>query len=84
MAATVRRPRFLLLAVSLWAGCGTPETDFAVQVSSEVDRIWVGPDFYANRLQDWRVQNGRIESVEGSAAGRCIYSHVLWESRPVP
>ena len=33
-----------------------------------VERVWLGPDLYANRLQDWRLANGRIEAIEGSAA----------------
>jgi len=76
-AATVNRSVGVLLTVSLLMGCGAPDTDFDVHVSSEVDRIWVGPDFYANRLQDWRVQNGRIESVEGSAAKPMRTLHLL-------
>jgi len=27
------------------------------------NRIWVGPTTWANRLQDWRVQNGHIECI---------------------
>ncbi|HQL73711.1 MAG: Sialidase precursor [Planctomycetes bacterium ADurb.Bin126] len=26
-------------------------------------RTWVGPDFWANRLQDWQVANGRLECL---------------------
>ncbi|MCH2148217.1 MAG: beta-lactamase family protein, partial [Phycisphaerales bacterium] len=28
------------------------------------DRVWIGPDFWANRLQDWRVHDGRVECIE--------------------
>lgn len=27
------------------------------------ERIWIGPAFWANRLHDWRVANGRLECV---------------------
>ena len=27
------------------------------------DRVWVAPEFWANRLHDWRVSDGRIECV---------------------
>jgi len=27
------------------------------------DRTWVGPAFWANRLQDWQVRDGRLESI---------------------
>jgi hypothetical protein len=29
------------------------------------DRTWVGPGFWANRLQDWRVKDGRLECIGG-------------------
>ncbi|MCP4770247.1 MAG: hypothetical protein GY879_02395 [Planctomycetes bacterium] len=29
-----------------------------------VERIWIGSQFWANRLQDWRLSNERIECVE--------------------
>ncbi|MER7471379.1 alkaline phosphatase D family protein [Micromonospora sp. NPDC000018] len=28
-----------------------------------VQRPWLGPDFWANRLQDWRLADGRIEGI---------------------
>ncbi|MDP7063057.1 MAG: alkaline phosphatase D family protein [Planctomycetota bacterium] len=31
------------------------------------ERTWVGPQFWANRLQDWRLADGRIECVEQAA-----------------
>lgn len=29
-----------------------------------VNRPWIGPEFYGNRLQDWRLRDGRVECVE--------------------
>ena len=31
----------------------------------EYTRTWIGPDYWANRLQDWRVTMGRLECLEG-------------------
>ena len=28
------------------------------------ERVWIGPGYWANRLQDWRVVAGRIECIE--------------------
>ncbi len=33
--------------------------------SHSPDRDWAGPEFWANRLQDWRVREGRLECVGG-------------------
>ena len=30
---------------------------------ADVTRTWLGPDFWANRLQDWRFSSGRIECI---------------------
>lgn len=38
------------------------------------DRVWIGPEFWANPMEDWRVSDGRIECVRGGA-GRSV--HVL-------
>jgi alkaline phosphatase D len=27
------------------------------------DRVWAGPDYWANRLQDWSVRSGRLECL---------------------
>ncbi len=47
-----------------------------------VDRTWIGPEFFANRLQDWRRHNGRIECVEARAAKPMRVLHLLtaWSS----
>jgi len=79
VATPVSRTGVLVMTL-LGLGCSAPVTDFSVEVAEAVDRVWVGPDFYANRLQDWRVQNGRIESVEGSAAKPMRTLHLLTRS----
>ena len=40
---------------------------FSIQWPVNADRTWVGPELWANRLQDWKVSNGRLECIEGSA-----------------
>ena len=37
------------------------------EVPSDRTRTWLGPTFWANRLQDWRLHGGRLECV--AAAG---------------
>src|SRR5260221_5799915 len=31
-----------------------------------VTRTWLGADYWANRLQDWRLQQGRMECLTGA------------------
>ena len=35
--------------------------------------VWVGPEFWANRLQDWRVEDGRLECVEAEKPMRTVH-----------
>ncbi|UCC21528.1 MAG: hypothetical protein JSW23_06840, partial [Planctomycetota bacterium] len=42
-----------------------------------VERTWVGPEYWANRLQDWRISNGRLECIEGRAEKPVRTVHIL-------
>ena len=39
------------------------EVDFRSNWKGSANRTWVGSNFWANPLQDWRVQDGRLECV---------------------
>ena len=61
---SLRRPvRGLVFFIAAFAasGCGGsgPE-DLAWDWMSVPDRPWPGPDWWANRLQDWQVREGRL------------------------
>lgn len=75
------RPRRLfpaiLPALLLVAACSGPADDFGSRIPRQVDRVWVGPEYYANRLEDWRIRDGRIESVEGRVAKPMRTLHLL-------
>ncbi len=59
-----RRARVLSAALLVTCGAGcAPDTSFHSAWGSSPDRRWVGSDFWANRLQDWRVASGRLEAV---------------------
>lgn len=34
--------------------------------SEDVNRVWIGPEYFANRLADWRLSDGRVECVESA------------------
>ena len=66
----------LFIITSLLIGCSSESTTFS-SAPANVARTWVGPDFWANRLQDWQVSNGRIETTE-TATGKPLRTlHVL-------
>jgi alkaline phosphatase D len=37
--------------------------DFASDFSATPDRVWIGPEYWANPMEDWRVQQGRLECI---------------------
>lgn len=51
----------LVAFLSLAAAARGGGADFASAWAPEAERIWLGPEYWANRLQDWRAANGRIE-----------------------
>ena len=59
---------FLGVAATLAVGCASSESgaEFTVRLP-DLERVWIGPDFYGNRLQDWRLSNQRIEAVAGDS-----------------
>lgn len=44
------------------------------------DRIWLGPELWANPIQDWRVQSGRLECVNAES-GRNVQM-LTWSVGP--
>ncbi|KPL11138.1 hypothetical protein AMJ85_04410, partial [candidate division BRC1 bacterium SM23_51] len=45
-----------------------------------VERVWIGPEYFANRMLDWRVANGRLECVEGRKAKPMRSVHLLTQA----
>ena len=31
------------------------------------NRIWIGPEYWANPMEDWQIENGRLECVQGGS-----------------
>ncbi len=41
-------------------------------VPTGITRTWLAPQYWANRLADWRLSNGRIEALTANAGGRTV------------
>ena len=48
------------------------------------DGVWAGPAFWANPLQDWRIQDGRLECIQAGVTGGLDRNvHILtWQMKP--
>ncbi len=40
--------------------------------AAKAERVWIGPEFWSNPLQDWRLRDGRIECIV-SGGDRHVY-----------
>jgi alkaline phosphatase D len=58
----------LLLAVGMISACSPQDHPNTLKYSwkNVVDRDWTGGNFWANRLQDWKVKDGKLTCVESS------------------
>lgn len=52
-------------------------TVFAKNWSATPDRAWAGADFWANRLQDWEVSAGRLQTRQGETGRPIRTAHRL-------
>ena len=50
----------LLLLLLTITGCSGESNIKSYDWTNVVDRIWAGENFWANRLQDWEVKDGKL------------------------
>jgi hypothetical protein len=59
----------LILACSIVAGLAVPAAaQFASAFDRTPDRPWIGADYWANPLQDWRIAGGALECIKTGPA----------------
>jgi len=76
--ARIRLATLLALGCAFWIlGCEAPTDPFTSAFPAATERVWIGPDYYANRLMDWRLHDGRLECLEGRAAKPMRTLHLL-------
>lgn len=62
-----------LVAARTGGAAPVPLAEFRSAWDDALDRVWLGPEVWANPLQDWRVTNGRAECTN-AAADRNIHA----------
>jgi arylsulfatase A-like enzyme len=57
----------LLAAAALlaWSRSAATAAPFTSRFDQTPDRIWIGSEYWANPMEDWRVHQGRLECVRG-------------------
>jgi hypothetical protein len=65
----------ILLTAMLFKACDRPQHEFRSDWHQQPDRVWIGQDYWANRLQDWRIENGKLICVNTAKQFRDV--HIL-------
>jgi len=60
---------FCTFAYALLGGNSVFQSSWPV----DMERVWIGPEYWANRLQDWRISKGRLECVEAGKPMRTVH-----------
>ncbi|MCA8974281.1 MAG: alkaline phosphatase D family protein [Planctomycetes bacterium] len=66
-------PQLATLVALLAFTAETIAQSFASAWQGQPDRIWIGADYWANRLQDWELRNGRVECVRANLPERTLH-----------
>ena len=66
-----------VLGLLLNVGCKPADTTLTASLPDSASRVWIGQDFYANRLMDWQLKAGRIECIEGRSRKPMRTLHLL-------
>lgn len=55
--------------------CKPPEREalFRSSWNEKVTSYWIGPQYWSNRLQDWQINKGRLECLNGNAPKRTVH-----------
>ena len=64
----------VVLATSAWP-CSADE--FQSRFAADRSRTWIGPEYYAARLQDWRLHDGRAGCIEAGEDNPLRVLHLL-------
>ncbi|MDY0168363.1 MAG: alkaline phosphatase D family protein [Thermoguttaceae bacterium] len=54
---------FVIFTALLFLCSPATAAEFTSDFASTPDRVWIGPEYWANPMEDWRVQDGRLECI---------------------
>lgn len=66
------RGLILALSITLFVSSCSKEKEFIAEFSN-VDQTWIGPEFWANRLQDWKLEDGQLVCLNEANPMRTVH-----------
>ncbi|MCK5822123.1 MAG: alkaline phosphatase D family protein [Bacteroidales bacterium] len=71
----------LFFMTIILSSCQSQKVDVLAQFKHDYKRPWIGPEYWANPMQDWQVNNGRVECfVSGGDRNLFLLSKELDEN----
>lgn len=61
------------ILITTFSSCNRPDNKYISAWEHQSDRTWAGPEFWANRLQDWRIEDGKLKCVNASLGLRTVH-----------
>ncbi|NOG54484.1 MAG: hypothetical protein HND57_09185 [Planctomycetes bacterium] len=77
MISRMRNLMFVVLATCIASHALSADSQYHADWAQGVDRVWIGPDCYATRLQDWHLRDGWAECVESAPNRPMRILHIL-------
>lgn len=63
----------IIVIILLTSSCNRTREVYNSSWEYQPDRIWIGPEFWANRLQDWTLKNGELQCINSNIGARTIH-----------
>ena len=77
MVSQMKKTYVFLILTVLLTGLFSCNPSFKSDLPENISRMWIGPEYWANRLQDWELRNGKFVCVESSATKPMRTVHLL-------
>lgn len=71
LKARIKALLTLVTLISMLSSCDNKES-FTAEFTS-TNRTWIGPDFWANRLQDWKLEDGKLVCLNETNPMRTVH-----------
>lgn len=63
----------VMMSLVLTNSCNQSKVKYSSGWEYQPDRIWVGPEYWANRLQDWKLEDGKLHCINNSLGLRTVH-----------
>ncbi len=64
---------FILFVLLTVISCNRSSIEYKSSWEHQPDRVWAGPEFWANRLQDWHIEGGTLKCINNTLGMRTVH-----------